>query len=228
MFREILSILRRGDLLKQAMDEAMVMFSKAESMFRAALDMVMECKKPDMDMYEADREINRMEWEVRQKVLEHLVIGNSKEDVPAVLILTSAVVDIERIGDYSKNILELADICPAETIVAEDHAMFFRETKEQILEIFALTHDAYKNADAEKAQTAMDMHWRISERCDKMFEELASEKGLSAEYAVIYTLLARYLKRVSSHLKNIASSIVNPFPRMGFRAGEEGKELDIG
>ena len=229
MFKEILSILRRDDLLKQAMDEAAEMFSKAETMFRAAVNMVMECQKPDIDIFESDREINRMEWEVRQKVLEHMVISrSSRADVPAVLILTSAVVDIERIGDYSKNILELADICPEDTVVEKDHVRFFREIEEQILEIFALTRDAYRDADEEKAQAAMDMHWRISERCDKMFEELASEEGLPAGYAVIYTLLARYLKRVSSHLKNIASSVVNPFPRMGFRAAEEGKEPDIG
>jgi len=61
-----------------------------------------------------------------------------------------------------------------------------------------------------------------------MFEELANEEGLTVEYAVIYTLLSRYLKRVSSHLKNIASSVVNPFPRMGFRSPEEGKDSDIG
>ena len=228
MFREILSILRRDDLLKQAMEEAAEMFSKAELMFRAAMNMVMESQEPDIDIYEADKEINRMEWEVRQKVLEHLVIGSSKEDVTAVLILTSAVVDIERIGDYSKNILELADICPAAIVIGTDHAKFFREMEEKILKIFALTHDAHRDADTEKAQAAMNMHWQISERCDRMFEELASEEGLPAEHAVIYTLLSRYLKRVSSHLKNIASSVVNPFPRMGFRAGEEGQESDIG
>ena len=228
MFKEILAILRKADLLKQAMEKAEEMLSKAELMFRTAMDTIMECKKPDIDIYERDREINRMEWEVRQKVLHHLVVGNRKEDVPATLILTSAVVDIERIGDYSKNIFELADICPREAVVEEDHAKFFREIEAQILEIFALTRDAYKEADAQKGQIAMDMHWQISERCEEMFELLASEQGLSAEYAVIYTLLARYLKRVSSHLKNIASSVVNPFPRMGFRSSEEGKELDVG
>ena len=105
---------------------------------------------------------------------------------------------------------------------------FFREIEAQIMEIFDLTRDAYRDADVEKAQRAMDMHWRISERCDKMFEDLASEEGLDPEYAVIYTLLSRYLKRVSSHLKNIASSVVNPFPRMGFRSEAAGKDLDVG
>ncbi len=228
MFKEILSILRREDLLKQATDKADEMFSKAEAMFKAAMKMVMEGKEPEIDIYETDKEINRMEWEVRQKVLEHLVLGNRKGDVTAVLILTSAVVDIERIGDYSKNLFELADICSRDIVVEEDHAEFFRDIENQILEIFNLTRDAHQEADAQKAETAMDMHWRISERCDSMFENLASEHALNAECAVIYTLLSRYLKRVSSHLKNIASSVVNPFPRMGFRVSEEGKDLDVG
>ena len=187
-----------------------------------------EILDPDIDIYEKDREINRMEWEVRRKALEHLVVVNTKGDVPAVLILTSAVIDIERIGDYSKNIFELGDICPDTKVIEDDHASFFEEIESQILTIFDLTRSAYKEANIQKAQTAMEMHWQISERCDKMFEELASEKDLSPEHAVIYTLLARYLKRVSSHLKNIASSVVNPFPRMGFRASEGGKEPDIG
>jgi len=228
MFRQILAILRRADLLKQAMEEAEEMLSKAELMFRTAMDVIMESKKSDIDIYEKDREINRMEWEVRKKVMEHLILGNRKEDVSAALILTSAVVDIERIGDYSKNILELVHICPWEVVVEEVYAKFFREIEAQILEIFVLTRDAYKEADAQKARTAMDIHWRISERCDKMHQHLACEQDLRPEYAVIYTLLSRHLKRVSSHLKNIASSVVNPFPRMGFRSSEEGKDLDIG
>jgi len=228
MFKEILSILRRADLLRQAMVEAQEMLSKAEAMFKMAMYRVMERKEPEMDIYEKDKEINRMEWEVRQKVLEHLVIGNRKQDVTAALILTSAVVDIERIGDYSKNIFELVDICHQRIIIREDHAGFFKELEAQILGNFDLTRDAYKEGDAQKAQTVMDIHWQISQRCDKMYERLASEENLSAEHAVIYTLLYRYLKRVSSHLKNIASSVVNPFPRMGFRSPEEGKDLDVG
>jgi hypothetical protein len=31
----------------------------------------------------------------------------------------------------------------------------------------------------------------------------------------------RYLKRVSAHLKNVASSVVNPYHRIGFREKTE-------
>jgi len=228
MFKEILSILRKDDLLKQAMQQAHEMLSKSEAMFKAAMFRLMELKQPKIDIYEEDREVNRMEWEIRQKVLEHLLLGNRREDVAAILVLTSAVVDIERLGDYTRNIYELADISPLAMVFEEENASFFKGIEAQIIEMFTLTREAYSEGDAEKAQKVMDTHWRISESCDRMFENLASKKELSAENAVIYTLFARYLKRVSSHLKNIASSVVNPFPRMGFRASSEGEELDIG
>jgi phosphate transport system protein len=228
MFRNILSILRRENLLKQATDEFEEMLSKAEALFKTAVDLIMDGKSPDLDVNEGDKQINKMEWEIRQKVLEHLIISNRREDASAALILTSAVIDIERIGDYSRNIIELANICPSGTIIQKDHYNTFKGIKDKILEIFNLTSDAYKNADAEKAKLAMDIHWQISEQCDSMFEKIAAEKGLTAEYPVIYTLLSRHLKRVSSHLKNIASSVVNPFPRMGFKPSEDGKDTDIG
>jgi len=228
MFKEILGILRKDDLLKQAMQEAQEMLAKSEAMFKAAMCRLMELKQPEIDIYEADREVNRMEWEIRQKVLEHLLLGNQKKDVPAALVLTSAVVDIERIGDYTRNIYELADISPLAMVFEDENASFFKGIEAQIIEMFSLTEEAYKEGDAEKAQKVMDMHWHISESCDRIFESLASKKELSSEHAVIYTLFARYLKRVSSHLKNVASGVVNPFPRMGFRASSEGEELDIG
>jgi len=228
MFKTILSILKRENLLKQATDESQKMLLKAETLFRTATDLIMDGKSPAFDVKEGDKEINRMEWEIRQKVLEHLIISNRPEDAPAALILTSAVIDIERIGDYSRNIIELADICSVEVIIKSDHYNVFKEIKDKILEIFALTSDAYKNADAQKANLAMEMHWQISEKCDSMFEKLACEKSLTTEYAVVYTLLSRHLKRVSSHLKNIASSVVNPFPKMGFKPSEGEKDFDVG
>ena len=42
--------------------------------------------------------------------------------------------------------------------------------------------------------------------------------------AVATALYVRYLKRISSHLKTIASSVVNPFEKIGFR----DRETDIG
>ena len=214
MFKEILSILRREDLLKQAMEEADKMLANTEIMFKTAMDMVMECKKPDIDIYEMDKDIDQMESDIRQKVLKHLIIVNNREDVSAALVLTGVARDIERIGDYAKSIFEVLDICPSEFIIGGEGAKLIKEIESQIIEIFTLTREAYKEGNIEKARIVMDKQLQISKMCDEIFEYLSQRPALNVEYAIIYALLSRYLKRVSSHLKNIAANVVNPFSNL--------------
>lgn len=223
MFKEILSILRREDLLTQAMKEVGEILAISELMFRAAIDTIIECKESDIDIYEKDREIDTFEWDVRRKVMEHLILSDKKGDVSVALFLTDAVRDIERIGDYSKNIFELTKICLEKVIVNDAHAKFFEEIKSQILEMFTLTQSAYNESDVKKAELAIELRLRASKKCDEVLNYLASEKGLPAEHTVVYALLSGYLKRIIAHLKNIASIVVNPFRRMEIRA-EEGKK----
>ena len=54
-----------------------------------------------------DKKINEFERDVRRKVMTHLAVGG-KEDIGSGLVLVSVVIDIERIGDYTKNIYDLA------------------------------------------------------------------------------------------------------------------------
>jgi len=224
MLREILNILRKEDLLTQAMKEVGNMIAISESMFRAAIDAVIGCKESYIDIYEKDKEIDEFEWDVRRKVMEHLLLSDKKGDVSVALFLTDAVRDIERIGDYSKNIFELTKICLTKVVVNDTHAKFFEEIKSQILEMFALIQSAYSEGDVKKAETAIELRFRASKKCDEFLNYLASEEGLQTEYTIIYTLLSEYLKRIIAHLKNIASIIVNPFRRMEIRAEESKKQ----
>ena len=45
---------------------------------------------------------------------------------------------------------------------------------------------------------------------------------LPAADAVTVALYLRFLKRISSHARNLVSAIVNPFPRIGYKAKDEG------
>ena len=59
----------------------------------------------------------------------------------------------------------------------------------------------------------------IGKLSDHIVDEmiLDNDKSLSKSDAVSLAMYARYLKRINAHLSNIASSMVNPFPRIGFR-----------
>lgn len=224
MFKEILAILRKEDLLKQSMEEVEEMLSMVESMFRSAMEMVINCKSPEIDIYKIDKKIDEMELDIRQKVLEHLIIGDRKEDFSAALVLTSISREIERIGDYSKNIFELVDICPTEFVVGGEGAESLKEIENQVLKLFSLTQQAHKEGNEQKARAVMEMQLQTAKQCNEIFEYLALRPGLSTEYAIMYALLSRYLLRISSHLKNIASNIINPFSKTDIeQAGEKQK-----
>ena len=52
----------------------------------------------------------------------------------------------------------------------------------------------------------------------RAFVRAEHRRGCPAATLAIYL---RYLKRVSAHLKNVATSVVNPYHRIGFREKEK-------
>ncbi len=57
----------------------------------------------------SDKRVNRAEREVRRRLLVHASIAGERVDLTRVLISMSVIKDAERIGDYCKNIWDLAD-----------------------------------------------------------------------------------------------------------------------
>ena len=56
-------------------------------------------------------------------------------------------------------------------------------------------------------------------KCDELLETLSKTEvpSLNSPESVSLALYVRYLKRITAHLRNILSGIVNPFERIGFR-----------
>ncbi len=95
--------------------------------------------------------------------------------------------------------------------------------------MFTLLIEAMPAADVEKAREVMAEHWWIARRSDEILSALIGhgDQDLACTEAVTTALYVRFLKRVSAHLMNIASSVVNPFDRIGFRGEDyDGEEDD--
>ena len=219
MFKALIEIFRKADLLQQAYKASIEMLKTDREMFNAAYTSLRKSDKGEIaiDIYTKDAKINEYERDIRRKVLAHLVASPSK-DIVFGLILVSIVIDIERIGDYTKNIVELAQMHP-KRLSGGEFEKDIADIEKKASRRFGLIINAFENSDVEAAGLLMRQHRATSQRCDGLLKSILQEEHpeLSTTDAVTIALYVRYLKRICSHITNIASGIVNPFDQIGFK-----------
>ena len=223
MYKKFMELFGKENLLDRAIHTTEEMLKTDREMFEESVHSLRRHDNAVLpfDIYEKDKQINSYEREVRRNVLTHLTVAGIHNIVPG-LVLVSIVIDVERIGDYTKNIAELASAHPTKLhggIFEDDLA----DIEKIVLERFDTITGVIANMDIAAAKKIMSDHRNISSRCDQRLMDIIAEKdhSLSPGDAVTLALYFRYLKRTACHLTNIASSIVNPFPRIGFRPKED-------
>lgn len=226
MWKDILTLFKGGGLCEEAFDEAILMLQTCEGMYKDSIRALHDKGTPVDDLYKRDRQINRYERSVRRKIVTHMSVS-SKPDINMGLILTSLVIDIERIGDYMKNILELA-LGLAEPFDGLELDEDVRDIERMVGEMLADIVPTLRGNDEARARRIIDSHSRIAETVEKDILLLRQSKVLTGRsgHAVTVALHLRFLKRVSAHLKNVATSVVNPYYRIGFREKEGAQEED--
>ena len=219
MFKEIFAMFKGDSLYIQALDECHEMLEIDREMFTQSIKALRTSDSAEIpiDIYAMDKKINSFEMDVRRKVATHLVVANSQDIGPG-LVLTSVVIDIERIGDYTKNIYDLAVTHPKKLYVEsiEDR---MASIENSTVNYFNDTIDAFKNQDVDKARVLMTSYKdNISKESQNLVEDIISGKisDLSVSQSASIVLYARYLKRIAAHSRNLISSVVNPFERIGY------------
>ena len=118
MLKEILSVFQGDSLMDRAYSRSFDMLVKTKAMFIEARQVLRNTEHNELsiDIDDEDIEINKYQREVRKDVLKHLSMAGV-EEVSSGLVLATIVIDLERIGDYTKNIVEIAkDYKPKLTI----------------------------------------------------------------------------------------------------------------
>ncbi len=217
MFKELLEILRAKSPLKDMLIEFTQMLEKTEWMFDTTMKVLLAEKKAtdvQEDVYTKDKEVNEHQRSIRRKIISHLSL-HPRADVPVCLVLMSVVKDAERMGDYCKNIFELGVMFD----VALDRGRYktpLKELAEQVENLFSKTRKAFMWSDEQTAHSIISKGEAINKQCDMLIKQLIAD-DLPTKKAVAYTLLSRYIKRVSSHLINIATSVVTSVDNLDFR-----------
>ena len=207
-------------LIDKAHAEALVSMENGKKMFLKVMTALhLEVDQNTIDVIkQMDSEMNQQQVNIRRMVYEHLSVSKGK-DLLASLVLLCVVIDTERIGDYVKNISELIKDFPGKLEFDEFEEIFERLNKKTI-ELFDLTKQAFEDNDEAKAKKVMEVYGKESPLCDITISKILSEKtegGMVKISFLVLVLMLRHMKRVMAHLKNIASTVVNPFDRIGYR-----------
>ena len=223
MLKKWLAIFQKDTLMDQAYRRSYLMLDIAREMFVKAKESLRhrEDSQIDPDIFEKDFEVNSYEREVRRNVFNHLAVSGT-ERLPSGLVLISIIIDIERIGDYTKNIVELAMNHPGK-LHGGKFEKDLQRTEAAVEDNLDRTKTCFESCAQNSALKLLkDYEW-VNPLCDKDLVGLVKEEDedIKPGDAVSLALYFRWLKRINSHLRNITTSIVNPFDKIGFRPNKQ-------
>ena len=198
-------------LIKEAIDNVQAMLNNGRDMFAAAAAHLLDNEILEVDLLALDRDINQREQTLRRVVLEHLTI-DPKRELVLCLKLISIVQEAERIGDLAKMLGRAARL--AQKPRMGPHVEPLRVIRSRILRMFDQTRDGFVEGDASVAQHLMEEQPKIKADLTQYVRLLADDADVTPNEAVVYTLSARTMSRVSSHLANIASTVTSPFDQI--------------
>ena len=221
IFNDIVSIWRSEDLLSQAWDESREMLEFSEDMFSSAVKYLrrgVKIKKLKK-LKKEDKKINEFQQNVRKKVVTHFSVSKNIDNLPNGLVLLNMVIDVERLGDYTKNILDMAIYYP-EALVSEELLPELNTLENEVRLRFQKTCESIGRQDIVLAEHLLKTHQEsLAIVSDNIVHNCISGKIdlENNKQATVVPLYARYLKRIGSHLKNISTTMVNPYEYIGYR-----------
>ena len=215
MFEQLFGSGKGSSLVEAAFEDVSTMLKQSAKMLDFSLSALLDNQELQVDLDHMDDVVDDGERMVRRTILQHLTV-NPKQDLVASLILVSMVQDAERIGDFARGMAEVVDLAgsPREGVFADQ----LRSLAGRLRPMFEVCEEAFREDNSEKATIVMSEHTELKKALQDFTKEVA-ESDLSADMAIVYATGARILRRISAHLSNIASSVVQPYDRI--RHGDE-------
>jgi len=164
------------------------------------------------DLRETDARVNRAERELRQALVVHASVHGTSR-VAAILVYMSVVKDVERIGDYAKNIFDVA----AQGIDLSDapDSEILTGYGQRISSMISSASTIFADDDREGARRFIREADILLDEFDQHVSELVVTERQGKE-AVPRALLYRYYKRIVAHLMNLLSAVVMPLDRLDY------------
>lgn len=215
MLKNFFGLSQPSTLIQGAFRDVSSMLQQAGRMLDHSLAILLDNRVLDVDLEKMDDVIDEAERMVRRGILEHLSVS-PRQDLAASLILSSIVQDAERIGDFARGLGEIAALAkgPRGGPFADE----LRGFAVRVRPLIEQCEEAFREDNDELARALVATHRELKAQLICYVQEIA-ESDLSADMALVYGTSATMLRRISSHLCNIVSTVIQPFDRI--RHGDE-------
>jgi phosphate uptake regulator len=217
MLKELLSIFRVGEPLAEMGEKFSKMLGLTYDMTIVAGEVFFsDALQADArtTVYKTDVKVNKLERKIRKLVIAHLSLASGRSSVPYCLLLMSLVKDVERIGDYAKNLAEARDYHP-QGLPTDEIVQEMREIRREIEGGFAEIGAVFESSDHERAVELIREGRDLTRRCDAVVGRVA-RSDYSAATATCVVMGARFYKRIAAHVLNVLSSVVMPLHKLDY------------
>lgn len=164
------------------------------------------------DLLATDRHVNEATAEVRRQIVVHVGVHGASE-ATAVLTFMSIVKDVERVGDYAKNILDLAR--QGVDLSQDDDREELSSYRNRVSALITEASRIFGEGDVEAARALHTEGDAMLDDFDRRVDAyVLSEQPARA--AVPRALYYRYLKRIVAHLMNLLTALTMPIDRLDY------------
>ena len=230
MLRELLSIFRSEKPLMEMGVNFRQMLELSRNMTVQAGEIFFSETPPPgqrTEVYKTDVKVNKLERKIRKQVIAHLSIRGNSPSLPYCLLLMSLVKDVERQGDYAKNLAEVREIHPA-PLPDDDIVGELREIRAGVESAFESIADVFAASDHDRAVELLMESREIAHRCDALVGRIA-HSDYDAATATALVMATRFYKRLGAHSMNVLSSVVMPLHKLDYYdekvLGVEGDDI---
>ncbi|MGG7163489.1 Na/Pi cotransporter family protein [Clostridium ihumii] len=194
----------------QVVKETIRMAKKAKENFELAMNTFFNDKEENIEkIYENENTINILEKDITEYLVELSEQNLPEENAKLVSQIYHTINDLERIGDHSENIAELAlEKCNKKIEMSEDAIDEVKEMFETTLRALDLAIENYENHESINENIAEEMEEKIDELEVKFREnniKRLSSKMCLADSGVMFFDLLSNIERIGDHANNIAT-----------------------
>ncbi|MGY6536902.1 MAG: phosphate signaling complex protein PhoU [Pararhodobacter sp.] len=177
-----------------------------------------------MKVVDGDRAIDALEDEINQQVVRVLALRQPQaDDLRAVIAVMKMAGDLERLGDYAKNMARRVPVL-AESARIEGAGAAIRRQSRQVGQMLKDMLDAFARSDVALAEDVISRDVEVDHMTNALFREFIThmmEDPRNITACLHYTFIAKNVERMGDLVTGAAEQVV--FLATGQRPGERVK-----